>query len=209
MKNIIYSEDFNFRDIVIKYKTKFNFLNFIKVNGLYYLLVLIINLITNLIKNSVHNFLKLSNLLSLFLFSLPYCVYNYLRDNLKSKRELSYELNSFLYTIHDNELDLTLNDLKKAAVLDDKEEKEIYYLCDGNGTKVNRKKVVSYIGVSKKEKLIIFKQIANHFHYENKTMKDSNLIELYLLDNRSMIDEGFLKEDGSLDKNNSLVKKLY
>lgn len=208
MKSVINSNFFNLKDSVEKSKGKFTLIDFFKVNILYYVVVILVNAIINLIRGTGYKILTFTNLVALAIGAIPYSIYIFVAEKNKIKNKGIAELNMFLYNNVDNELDLNLEDFSKSIIKNEPIKNEVYYLCDGKGTKVNSKKVVSYIGLTKKEKLIIFKQIASHYKYDNKDMKDAQFIELFLLDNNEMLKENFINEDGSLNSENLLVKKL-
>lgn len=125
---------------------------------------------------------------------------------MEEKKESKINLNKVLRDI-EKTIDLDLNDLKKSTILTD-EEKDTYYLCDGKGTKVNRKRVTSFIGVKKKDKLIVFKQIASYYKYYNKELEDIKELELYLLDKEDLKNEGIINSDKKINKEHQLIKKL-
>lgn len=58
----------------------------------------------------------------------------------KQKNNGIAELNMFLYNYCEKELDLTLEDFSKSIIKNEPIDNEVYYLCDGKGTKVNSKK---------------------------------------------------------------------
>lgn len=129
--------------------------------------------------------------------------YAYEKDNkIKSKEKLK----KVIYDIA-SKVDIEIKDFKKAIIKPETEEDK-YYLCDGSRTKVNHKKVISYIRLNKKDKLIIFKQIANQYKYHKKDMEDVKDIELYLLESVDLKNEGFINVDNTLNKENPFIKKL-
>lgn len=75
--------------------------------------------------------------------------------------------------------------------------------------KVRCKRITSYIGINKKDKLIIFKQLASEYKYSNKNIENVENIELYLLDKEDMKNEGILINENIINKDNPLIKALY
>ncbi len=208
MKNIYNSDSFDLKDSIEKSKGKIIFKDYLKISLLYYFVVILVNSIVNLIRGTANKIFTFANLVALAIGAIPYSIYIYVSERNKIRNKGINGLNMFLYNNVDKELDLNLEDFKHAVIKKMPDENDTYYLCDGKGTKVDSKKVVSYIGLSKKEKLIIFKQIASHYRYSDENMKDAQYIELFLLDNNDMLKEEFIKNDGSLNRENLLIKKL-
>ena len=126
---------------------------------------------------------------------------------MEEKKESKSKLSKVLWDIK-RTVDLELEDLKKSTILSE-EKKDTYYICDGEGTKVKRKRVTSYIGINKKDKLIIFKQIASNYKYSNKNLEDVENLELYLLDREDMKNEGIINTENNINKEHPLIKALY
>ena len=126
---------------------------------------------------------------------------------MEEKKESKINLNKVLRDI-EKTIDLDLNDLKKSTILSI-EEKDTYYLCDGEGTKVDRRRVRSFIGVNKKDKLIILKQIASNYKYNNKKYEEIDNMELYLLDREDLKNEGILNNEYKINKGHPLVKAIH
>ncbi len=103
--------------------------------------------------------------------------------------------------------DLEMKDFSNAITFSKKPKDEHWWLVDGMG-RVDNKKVVSYIAMPKKYKLIVFKQILNQYRYENEEMKDTTYTQLFLLDDEDLIREKIVTSDGYLNERNSLGKKL-
>lgn len=103
--------------------------------------------------------------------------------------------------------DLDSGDLKNAVIHSKKPKDEHWWLVDGKG-RVDNKKVVSYIAMPKKHKLIVFKQILNQYKYENNEIEDTTYTQMFLLDDEDLIRERIVTSEGYLNERNSLGKKL-
>ena len=74
--------------------------------------------------------------------------------------------------------------------------------------RVDNKKVISYIAIPKKYKLIVFKQILNHYKYENKKLNDAFYTQMFLLEEEDLKNERIVTKDGYLNGRNPVSKKL-
>lgn len=103
--------------------------------------------------------------------------------------------------------DLELKDFSNAVILSKDPKKDTHWLLDGKG-RVDSKKVVSYVAIPKKQRLIVFKQFLTHYKYENPKMKDIDFNQIFLLEDEDLIKERIVTKDGYLNAKNSLGKKL-
>lgn len=202
MKNIYTSIDFKKNIEIIKnkeplkdklIKNKKWYLFHLILASIIFTVSIIFNKTSDIIERTIGYFIGMA-------LSTTFCI------GMEEKKESKINLNKVIYDIKTT-VDLDLDDLKKSAILTN-EEKDIYYLCDGNGTKVNRKKITSYIGLKKKDKLIVFKQIANYYKYYNKELEDIKELELYLLDKEDLKNEGIINNENKINKEHQLIKSL-
>lgn len=103
--------------------------------------------------------------------------------------------------------DFELKDCKNAVIHNRKPKEECWWLVDGMG-RVDNKKVISYVAIPKKYKLIVFKQILNQYKYENPDIKDTCCTQMFLLEEDDLIKERIITEDGYLNERNPVGKKL-
>ena len=103
--------------------------------------------------------------------------------------------------------DFELKDCKNAVVYTRVPKKESWWLLDGMG-RVDNKKIISYIAIPKKYKLIVFKQILNHYKYENKKLNDAFYTQMFLLEEEDLKNERIVTKDGYLNGRNPVSKKL-
>lgn len=171
-------------------------------NKIGYILCLILSFILAVFRNKGLEIIEKT--LICFIGSLITFTFSEIRDN---KRKSQAKLKKVIDDIS-NKIDIEMKNFKN-AVIKSETEKETYYLYDGEGTKVKRKKVVSYIGLNKKDKLIIFKQITEHFKYYNKNMKDIDKLDLYLLENEDLKNEKIINYDSSINEQHPLIKSLF
>ena len=125
------------------------------------------------------------------------------REIAKSNLDNSMCLESYDETVEE----LELKDFSNAITFSKKPKDEHWWLVDGKG-RVDNKKVVSYIAMPKKHKLIVFKQILNQYKYENNEIEDTTYTQMFLLDDEDLIRERIVTSEGYLNERNSLGKKL-
>lgn len=65
MKSVINSNFFNLKDSVEKCNGKFTLIDFLKINILYYVVVILVNAIINVIRGTTYKFFTIANLLTL------------------------------------------------------------------------------------------------------------------------------------------------
>ena len=125
------------------------------------------------------------------------------REIAKSNLDNSMCLESYDETVEE----LELKDFSNAITFSKKPKDEHWWLVDGKG-RVDNKKIVSYIAMPKKHKLIVFKQILNQYKYENNEIEDTTYTQMFLLDDEDLIRERIVTSEGYLNERNSLGKKL-
>ena len=125
------------------------------------------------------------------------------REIAKSNLDNSMCLESYDETVEE----LELKDFSNAITFSKKPKDEHWWLVDGKG-RVDNKKVISYIAMPKKHKLIVFKQILNQYKYENNEIEDTTYTQMFLLDDEDLIRERIVTSEGYLNERNSLGKKL-
>ena len=205
MKKIYNSDSLSIKEKV-KSKKILN-INITISNILYFLTLLIANGFINVVMGTKENIFKVGNFLLMLFGSIPYCLSNTLREHRIFNDTTNENIGTLMNINAVSDLNISEEELNNAFIKSTKSN-DIYYLWDGKGTKVKRKRVISYIALSRKDKLLILKQIVSYFKFDDKNMKDSFYSELYLLEDEDLRDENFILEDGSYNVENSFIKKL-
>lgn len=201
MKKVYVPEKFDLVDIVNKLKGKIKVKDFLKRR--------LPECVGIIIGISISAFLFSSlNIISLL------CIGTFTGFVLLSERYRNREIakksidNSMCLESYDEVLeDLELKDFSNAITCSKKPKNEHWWLVDGMG-RVDNKKVVSYIAMPKKYRLIVFKQILNEYKYESDKLEDTSYTQMFLLDDNDLIKERIVTNDGYLNERNMLGKKL-
>lgn len=111
-------------------------------------------------------------------------------------------------------IDIILNEIKKynpnfkSYLLNDAVIKTVETrktkILDNHNRKKNTKKVIRYYHMRDKEKLYILKEVITTIKFYEK-LKYKNL---YILEDKDLINEGYLYEDGKINEYNKIIKKL-
>lgn len=138
-----------------------------------------------------------------------YTVFLVAREKFKNKEIAKRNLDHSMIVDGYTELleDFELKDCKDAVVYSKEPKEESWWLLDGMG-RVDNKKVVSYIAIPKKYKLIVFKQILNRCRYENEKLEDAFYTQMFLLEEEDLIKERIVTEDGYLNERSPVAKQL-
>lgn len=128
-----------------------------------------------------------------------YILDNFAKINLGKKEDIKKENIKEETTIHS----ITKNDLQNSTVRTT--EKSNTKITKTDGTKIRRKKVIKYYIMSKKEELQIIRQTTEYLQInKDKTMSRTTSY----LEQSDLIEEGILMDNGELNKEHPLVKKL-
>ena len=206
MKKILVENvnNFDLVDVVKKYNNKINFKEFLKKNKILSVFM-ILSVLVSVVFNTGSTFL---NLLNMILRWVPISVGFVFIEKYFNRKEAKKKLEYSLYCEDGIDEELSVKDYEDAVIYSSKPVLETHYLCNDEATKVENKKVVSYIALTKKEKLVIFKQILNQLKFDSDNIKDTNLVEINLLEDMDLEKERIINFDGSYNKTNPLVKKL-
>ncbi len=201
MKEVYVPEKFNLADNVEKIQGKINIKDFLKKRFPECLGIIIGTAISTF-------FTKGLNVMGVLVFG-TYEGFILLSERYKNREIAKQSLKHSMLVDGYTDLidDLDSRDLKNAVIHSRKPKYDKWWLLDGKG-RVDNKKVVSYIAIPKKHKLIVFKQILNQYKYENKEMKDAMDAQIFLLEEEDLIKGGIITEDGYLNEQNPLGKKL-
>lgn len=114
----------------------------------------------------------------------------------QKKQFLSKDINDVVQTLNENDLNISDNSLKNAVV---KTVSETKTTTIHNSDREKTRKVINYIGITEKDKLIILKElITENKKYDSFNPLETCQSELYLLDEKDKIDGEFIRTDGSL-----------
>ena len=201
MKEVFVPENFNLVDIVNKLKGKIKIKDFLKKRLPECLGIIIGTSLSTLLCNGLNimGILCIGTFGGFIILSERYRN----REIAKSNLDNSMCLESYDETVEE----LELKDFSNAITFSKKPKDEHWWLVDGKG-RVDNKKVVSYIAMPKKHKLIVFKQILNQYKYENNEIEDTTYTQMFLLDDEDLIRERIVTSEGYLNERNSLGKKL-
>lgn len=131
-----------------------------------------------------------------------YILDNFAKNNLAGNLDVTKK-DSDEKSIEETKLTITEKDLQNSTIKTI--EKSNTQVTKTDGTKIKRKKVVKYYIIPKKEQLQIIRQITEYLYINgNKTM---NRTTSYL-EKEDIIEEGILFDDGKLNEEHPLVKKL-
>lgn len=199
MKEVYVPKKFDLVDNVNKLQGKIKIKDFLNKRLPECLAIIIGVCLGTILCNTVISLLCGGIITSFIVFSEKY------RDKKIAKRNLD---NSMCLESYDEVLEeLDLNDFSNAVTFSKKPKDEHWWLVDGKG-RVDNKKVISYIAIPKKHKLIVFKQILNQYKYENPDIKDTCCTQMFLMEDEDLIRERIVTSDGYLNERNMLCKKL-
>lgn len=201
MKEVFVPEKFNLVKNVEKLQGKLTFKQFISKRLPESLGILVGTVISAILCNGVNimSVLCIGTYTGLLILNEKY------KNREMAKKNLDHSMLVDGYT--DLLDDFELEDCKNAVIHNRKPKDECWWLMDGMG-KVDNRKVVSYIAIPKKCKLIVFKQILNQYRYENPDIKDTCYTQMFLLEEDDLIKERIITSDGYLNERNALGKKL-
>lgn len=201
MKQVLVPEKFDLVDNVNKFKGKVKIKEFFKKK--------LPECIGIIVGTSISAFFSSGlNVMGMFILA-TYTAILFLNERYSNKRIAKKNLdNSMCLDGHSNLLDdLELDDFSNAVTYSRKPKDECCWLLDGKG-RVDNKKVISYIAIPQKCKLIVFKQIINNYKYENNEMQDIADTQMFLLEEEDLIKERIITDDYYLNDKNPLGKKL-
>lgn len=125
------------------------------------------------------------------------------RKGTEKNVEANYILDNFAKNNLGKDVDITKKDLQNSTIKTVETTKTTITKTDG--TKMKRSKVVKYYVMSRKEQLQIIRQVTEYMHVKNK--KTMNRTTSYL-EQKDLIEEGILFDNGELNREHPLVKKL-